>query len=139
MNEDCLILNIWSTGFNKKKPVLFWIHGGGFLSGTAYRETMNGSALATFDIIVSFNNRIGPFGFLYGGNEEAPGNVGWYDQLFALQWVKENIKSFGGDPNKITIFGNSAGGISVGFHLISDLSKGLFKRAIVQSGTPYFP
>ena len=139
MNEDCLFLNIWSTGFSNKKPVLFWIHGGGFLSGTAYRETMNGSALATFDVvIVSFNYRLGPFGFLYGGNDETPGNVGLFDQWFALKWVKENIESFGGDPNEITIFGNSAGGISVGFHLISNLSKDLFKRAIVQSGAPYF-
>ena len=140
MNEDCLFLNIWSSELNTPKPVLFWIHGGGFFMGSSFSKSINGSALATYDVvIVTINYRLGPFGFLYGGSEDAPGNVGLYDQLLALKWIRENIKSFGGDPDQITISGESAGAISVGLHLLSKKTTGLFKRAIIQSGTPYLP
>ena len=140
MNEDCLFLNIWSSNLQTLKPVLFWIHGGAFIMGSSFSESINGSALATYHVvIVTINYRLGLFGFLYGGSEDAPGNAGLYDQLLALKWINENIKSFGGDPDQITISGESAGAISVGLHLLSDMSKGLFKRAIIQSGAPYFP
>lgn len=139
MNEDCLFLNIWSTNLTDQMPVIFYIHGGAFIKGSSYRDSTNGSALATFGVvIVTFNYRLGPFGFLYGRSKEAPGNVGLYDQLLALIWVNQNIKSFGGDPNEITIFGESSGAFSVGYHLLSDLSEGLFKRAILNSGSSYF-
>lgn len=139
MNEDCLFLNVWSNGFKKLKPVFFWIHGGSFSIGSSFRTNLNGSALATFDVVVvTINYRLGALGFLYGASQDAPGNVGLYDQLLALKWVKQNIKHFGGDPRQITLSGESAGSISVGYHLLSDLSKGLFKRAIVMSGTPFY-
>ena len=85
-------------------------------------------------VIVTINYRLGPFGFLSLGNEDVPGNAGLRDQSMALDWVKKNIARFGGDNEKITIFGESAGGSSVALHLVTPLSKGLFKRAIVQSG-----
>ena len=88
-SEDCLVLNIWSPKSHNSsdlKPVMFWIHGGGFNGGTSF--SFNGSALATHDVvIVTVNYRLGPFGFLYGADETAPGNVGLYDQNFALKWV----------------------------------------------------
>ncbi|CAG2114545.1 unnamed protein product [Medioppia subpectinata] len=118
---------------------MFWIHGGGLTAGSAFQEWYNGSALATREVVVvSVNYRLGLFGFLYGDREDAPGNVGFYDQLLALKWVKENIHSFGGDRDQITIFGESAGGWSVSAHILSPLSKGLFKRAIIESGVLMF-
>ncbi|CAG2111665.1 unnamed protein product, partial [Medioppia subpectinata] len=117
------------------KPVMFWIHGGSLNMGSIFLDWFNGSVLATHDVVVvSVNYRLGPFGFLYGDREDAPGNVGLYDQLLGLKWVRENIHSFGGDRDQITIFGESAGSWSVSAHILSPLSKGLFKRAIMQSG-----
>ena len=141
MNEDCLFLNVWTPDINpnKTKSVMFFIHGGGFQDGSSLHGVMNydSTALALYDVVVvTINYRLGVFGFLYGENEEAPGNVGLYDQLLALNWVKTNIHVFGGDPNDITIFGQSAGSISVGQHILSPLSKGMFKRAILESGAP---
>ena len=80
------------------------------------------------------NYRLGAFGFLYGGDEIVPANLGIHDQIVALHWVQENIDRFGGDPNNVTIFGNSAGGFTVGILMLSPLAKGLFHRAIIQSG-----
>ncbi|CAG2105294.1 unnamed protein product [Medioppia subpectinata] len=135
MSEDCLVLNIWTTNTTALKPVMFWIHGGGLNIGTIFQTWFNGSVLATNDVVVvSVNYRLGQFGFLYGDREDAPGNVGFYDQLLALKWVKENIYSFGGDRDQITIFGQSAGSWSVSAHILSPLSKGLFKRTIMESG-----
>ena len=92
-SEDCLVLNIWSpysfTESSKLKPVMFWIHGGGLLFGSIFDPKYNGSVLATKDVVfVSTNYRLGPFGFLYGNDSTAPGNVAFYDQVMALKWVR---------------------------------------------------
>ncbi|XP_054166219.1 cholinesterase 1-like [Oppia nitens] len=145
-SEDCLHLNIWSPKqfhlydgrpYNKLKSVIVVFHSGGFSTGSAYMETANGSQMATRDVIVvSPNYRLGPLGFymLDPGDDSAPGNVAFYDQLLALRWIQDNIRSFGGDPNLVTIFGESAGSLSVSAHIISPVSRGLFKRAIMSSG-----
>jgi para-nitrobenzyl esterase len=134
-NEDCLYLNIWTPkADNKTRPVMFWIHGGGYLTGAGSRPRFNGSRLSVYGnvVVVTFNYRLGAFGFL-----DLPGvspNIGIQDQIAALKWVQENIQSFGGDPNNITIFGESAGSESIVILLITPLVKGLFHRAIMQSG-----
>jgi carboxylesterase type B len=137
MSEDCLYLNIYSeedmSDEKKLRPVMFWIHGGGLNGGDGYG--FDGTVFASNGIVlVSINYRLGPFGFLYGGEESAPGNVGILDQIMALHWVRDNIEYFGGDKNQITIFGHSAGSWSVNTLIVSPLSKNLFKRAIMQSG-----
>ncbi|XP_054158966.1 cholinesterase 1-like [Oppia nitens] len=151
-SEDCLVLNVWTpsvmsstttttttTTTTGLKPVMFWIYGGAFSLGSIFQIQYNGSVLAANDVVfVAANYRLGELGFLYGGQESAPGNAGLYDQLLALKWIKDNIESFGGDPNQVTIFGESAGSMSVSAHLLSPLSKGLFKRAIMQSGSLMF-
>ncbi|CAG2168479.1 unnamed protein product, partial [Oppiella nova] len=142
LSEDCLVLNIWSPQVSDinvvdkpLKPVMVWIYGGGFTFGSIFQfPTHNGSVLATHDIVfVSINYRLGAFGFLYSSDESSPGNMGLYDQQLALQWVKQDIHKFGGDPNMVTIFGESAGSWSVSVHILSPLSKGLFRRAIMES------
>ncbi|XP_032440594.1 putative inactive carboxylesterase 4 [Xiphophorus hellerii] len=138
LSEDCLYLNIYSPA-NKapdaKLPVMVWIHGGGFVIGSA--SSFDGSALAAYQdvVVVLIQYRLGVLGFLSTGDEHMPGNFGLLDQIQALKWVKENIHSFGGNPDLVTIFGVSAGGISVSLLLLSPLSDGLFHRAIAQSGT----
>lgn len=149
ISEDCLYLNLWIpsesgslTTTNKgPRTVLIWIHGGGYFSGTSTLEVYDGSILAGSNdvIVVSVNYRLGPFGFLYLGNEEAPGNVGLYDQTLAIEWVRENIAHFGGDPDSMTLFGESAGAGSVSLHLMSPVSRHLFKRAVLQSGSSNTP
>ncbi|KAG8331976.1 hypothetical protein J6590_029579 [Homalodisca vitripennis] len=140
-DEDCLYINVYMnelpTKDSVKKPVLFSIHGGAFLVGSGGSK-MNGAEHLLYDdvVVVAFNYRCGAFGFLSLENEEVPGNAGLKDQTLALKWVHDNIESFGGDPNNITIFGISAGGYSVGFHLVSPSSRGLFHKAIMQSGSP---
>ncbi|CAG2166539.1 unnamed protein product, partial [Oppiella nova] len=144
-SEDCLVLNIWTPNVNTNdtnesksqlKAVMFWIYAGGWTVGSIFQDIYNGSVLATNDVvIVSVNYRLGPLGFLYGGDHTSPGNLGLYDQLLGLKWVRENIHKFGGDRDQITIFGESAGSWSVSAHILSPLSKGLFKRAIMQSGS----
>ncbi|CAG2173673.1 unnamed protein product, partial [Oppiella nova] len=147
LSEDCLVLNVWtphvrsntSSKDSPLKPVMFWIHGGGLLTGSSFQYQYNGSALAAHDVVVvSINYRLAQFGFLYGGDDRAPGNQGFYDQLLALKWVSENIHKFGGDRDQITIFGESAGSWSVSVQILSPLSKGLFKRAIMESGAHMF-
>ncbi|UYV78930.1 BCHE [Cordylochernes scorpioides] len=142
MDEDCLYLNIWtpSSSSDDRKPVMFWIHGGAFLFGSG-GYIYDGSVLGALGdvVIVTINYRLGSFGFLVSETEDAPGNMGLYDQLMALRWVHDNIEYFGGDPDKITVFGESAGGISVGALLTSKLAENLFKRAIMQSGAPTIP
>ncbi|XP_013141548.1 PREDICTED: cholinesterase 1-like, partial [Papilio polytes] len=114
---------------------MVWIHGGGFSSGSGSDEMYGPDYLVRNDVIlVSFNYRLEVLGFLCLDTEDAPGNAGMKDQVAALRWVQKNISNFGGDPNNVTIFGESAGGSSVSFHLLSPMSKGLFKRAIPQSG-----
>ena len=135
-SEDCLFLNVFKPVTNNEKllPVMVYIHGGGFQLGSIFFSLSDASFLASYGevIVVSINYRLGPFGFLYGGNSDAPGNVGFHDQLLGLKWVQENIENFGGDPNKVTIFGESAGSISVSALVQSPLAKNLFIRAIMQ-------
>ena len=123
-------------------PVLIWIHGGGFWAGFGGEERHNGARLAQKGaVVVTLNYRLGAFGFLAHpalaseSPHHAAGNYGLLDQIAALQWVKRNIARFGGDPSRVTIFGESAGGFSVGSLIASPLAKGLFQRAILESGT----
>ncbi|UYV67760.1 BCHE [Cordylochernes scorpioides] len=145
MSEDCLYLNIWVPVTKKlntePKSVLVWIYGGGFTQGSTSGPWYNGQIIAAHgDVIVaSMNYRVGAMGFLNCATRDEPGNIGLYDQALALRWIRNNIAYFGGNPESMTIFGESAGGLSVGFHLTSPFSKGLFKRAIMQSGTANLP
>ncbi|NXS22389.1 SASB hydrolase, partial [Mystacornis crossleyi] len=138
MSEDCLYLNVYtpvSTGQQEKLPVLVWIHGGGLVWGAG--STYDGSALAAFDnvVVVTIQYRLGIAGYLSTGDEHARGNWGYLDQVAALRWIQDNIIHFGGDPGSVTIFGESAGGISVSALVLSPLAKGLFHKAISESGT----
>ncbi|WP_462410754.1 carboxylesterase/lipase family protein [Neobacillus sp. Marseille-QA0830] len=142
MSEDCLYLNVWSPGADdKKRPVMVWIHGGAYLSGSGSSSWYDGASFATQGdvVVVTINYRLGVLGFLHlaeiGGEEYAvSGNCGILDQVAALQWVQENIAAFGGDPNNVTIFGESAGAMSVGVLLGFPSAQGLFQKAILQSG-----
>ncbi len=141
-SEDCLYLNIWSPASDdKRRPVLVWIHGGFFTVGSGSDPRFNGTAMAERHdvVVVTINYRLGPFGFLQlreiGGEEyAASGNCGMLDQVAALTWVQENIAAFGGDPDCVTIFGQSAGGRSVGLLLSMPSARGLFHRAVIHSG-----
>ncbi|XP_050531758.1 esterase E4-like isoform X3 [Daktulosphaira vitifoliae] len=137
-SEDCLYLNVYSPITNEKwLPVMVWIHGGSFKVGYGGPDRFGPKYFMDKDIIiVSINYRLGVLGFLSTEDDVITGNFGLKDQVMALKWVQENIRSFNGDPERITIFGGSAGGVSVGLHLLSSMSKGLFHRAILQSGTP---
>ena len=133
-SEDCLYLDVYRpVTESPNKTVMVWIHGGGFLIGGT--NVFDARYLATLNdvIVVSISYRLGAIGFLLLDDLEAPGNSAMFDQLMALQWVQTNIRNFGGDPMKVTIFGESAGGSSVGLHLISPLSVGLYSRAILES------
>ncbi|KAF0882900.1 ACES Acetylcholinesterase, partial [Crocuta crocuta] len=144
LSEDCLYLNVW-TPYPRPvspTPVLVWIYGGGFYSGASSLDVYDGRFLAQAEgtVLVSMNYRVGAFGFLaLPGSREAPGNVGLLDQRLALQWVQDNVATFGGDPMSVTLFGESAGAASVGMHLLSPPSRGLFHRAVLQSGAPNGP
>ncbi|XP_063038734.1 LOW QUALITY PROTEIN: acetylcholinesterase-like [Melospiza melodia melodia] len=144
MSEDCLYLNIWAPAPRPETPapVLVWIYGGGFYSGAASLDVYDGRFLAAAEgvLVVSMNYRVGALGFLaLPGHPEAPGNVGLLDQRLALRWVQANIAAFGGDPGAVTLFGESAGAASAGLHLLSGGSRGLFRRAVLQSGSPNGP
>lgn len=135
-SEDCLFLNVFSLNLTPStlRPVIVYIHGGGFVSGAG--SDFQPDFLVRYDIVVvTINYRLGALGFLSMGTEEVPGNAGLKDQVAALKWVQENIAAFGGDPDNVTIMGQSAGGASVTYHLASPLSCGLFKRGIALSGT----
>ncbi|XP_066469164.1 cholinesterase-like [Tiliqua scincoides] len=142
LSEDCLFLNVWvpHPRPSTPAPVLVWIYGGGFVTGTASLDIYNGALLAATEnvIVASMNYRLGVLGFLYLP-PAAPGNMGLWDQHLALKWVKENAAVFGGDPALVTLLGHSAGAASVGFHLLSPASQPLFSRAVLQSGTPNAP
>ncbi|KAL1494856.1 hypothetical protein ABEB36_010374 [Hypothenemus hampei] len=134
----CLYINVYlpNNASSDALPVMFWIYGGGFEEGNAEKALYGPDYLIEHDVIVvTFNYRLGPFAFLSTGDEILPGNLGLKDQNLALNWTHKNIKYFGGDPEKITIFGESAGGASTGLHLISKRSAGLFRAAIAQSGS----
>ncbi|KAG5879329.1 hypothetical protein JTB14_030192 [Gonioctena quinquepunctata] len=137
--EDCLYINVFTPiipGKNSTAPVRMDIYGGGFTHGAA--STSGGGFSYFLDngiIVVTFNYRVGPFGFLSTGDGVIPGNMGLKDQLMAMKWVKNNIHLFGGDPNKVTLSGRSAGGASVTYHILSPQSKGLFRAAMSSSGS----
>lgn len=136
-SEDCLYLNVYTPEINSETllPVMFFIHGGGYKSGSGNVDNYGPDFLVAHGIVlVTINYRLDALGFLCLDTEEVPGNAGLKDQVAALKWVKENISSFGGDPDNITVFGESAGGASTSFHVISPMSKGLFKRVISMSG-----
>ena len=132
-SEDCLFLDVYTTNVSLSLPVLFYIHGGAYRGGSAVSFPSDILALQGV-VVVVIQYRLGPFGFLTTGDSAAPGNFGMLDQVEALKWVKENINHFGGDPSKVTIFGESAGATSVSLHLLSPLSEGLFHQAIAESG-----
>ncbi|XP_074737283.1 fatty acyl-CoA hydrolase precursor, medium chain-like isoform X1 [Strix uralensis] len=136
-SEDCLYLNVYSPAGSDKKdklPVMVWIHGGNFIFGGASRY--DGSALSAYEniVVVIIQYRLGLLGFFSTGDEHARGNWAFLDQVAALRWIQENIEPFGGDPGSVTLFGVSAGSCSVFAHVLSPLSKGLFHKAISESG-----
>ncbi|CAH2324160.1 carboxylesterase 5A-like [Pelobates cultripes] len=142
ISEDCLMLNVFTPadrGQDARLPVMVFIHGGGLTMGGV--SIYEGSAMSAYEnvVMVVIQYRLGLPGFLSTGDDEAPGNYGFLDQVAALQWVQENIENFGGDPKSVTIFGESAGGVSVAAQVLSPLSKGLFHRAIAESGCALFP
>ncbi len=141
--EDCLYANVWvpASPSSKKLAVMVWIYGGGFVNGGSSPAVYDGSQFAKRGVVlVSFNYRLGRFGFfahpaLTKENPDGPlGNYGFMDQIAALQWVKRNIRAFGGDPGNVTLFGESAGGGSVLTMMTSPLAKGLIQKAIIESG-----
>ncbi|GBP82669.1 Esterase FE4 [Eumeta japonica] len=135
--EDCLKINVYvPVEAAKPLPVMVYIHGGAFLMGSGGKLIYGPEFLVRHDVIVvTFNYRLGSLGFVCLGIKEAPGNAGLRDQIAALKWVKRNIAAFGGDPDNITLFGESAGGTSTSFLIASNLTDGLFNRAIIQSGS----
>ncbi|KAG5669159.1 hypothetical protein PVAND_017054 [Polypedilum vanderplanki] len=139
--DDCLYLNIFTKCINPKKPMatLVYIHGGGFYSGSAILHSYSPDYILMHDIVVvTFNYRIGPHGFLKLNDKSlnVPGNAGLKDQQLAMKFVRENIQNFGGDPNNVTLMGHSSGATCVSLHCMSETSKELFHRAIVLSGSP---
>ncbi|HSE97049.1 MAG TPA: carboxylesterase family protein, partial [Blastocatellia bacterium] len=146
-SEDCLYLNVWTEAkAGERRPVMVWIHGGGLTRGSGSNRVYDGASLAKKGVvIVTINYRLGPLGYLAHAEltAESPnrssGNYGVLDQIAALKWVQKNIAAFGGDPSRVTIFGESAGSWSVNALVASPLAKGLFHRAIGQSGGSFGP
>ena len=148
VSEDCLYLNIWTPAksADDRLPVMVWIHGGGFAHGTGAAAGYDGENLARKGVVVvTINYRLGIFGFLAlpeltaESPQHASGNYALLDQIAALEWVQKNIAAFGGDPSRVTIFGESAGSVSVNALMASPLAKGLFARAIGESGGSFGP
>jgi para-nitrobenzyl esterase len=144
LDEDCLYLNVWTPGTDGRRPVMVWIHGGGFTIGAGSEPLYNGMGLASRGdvVVVTVNYRLGALGFLYmpdfaDAEGEACANFGMLDQVAALEWVRDEIAAFGGDQDNVTIFGESAGGMAVGVLLASPRAAGLFRRAILQSGSAH--
>ena len=142
MDESCLYINVWTgaSASRERRPVMVWIHGGGFFEGSGSDPVTDGTGLARKGVIlVTFNYRLGPLGFLATPQLSAEsahhssGDYGLLDEIAALKWVKRNIAAFGGDPDNVTVFGHSAGAGSVNFLSISPLAKGLFRRALAES------
>ena len=141
-SEDCLYLNVHAPRYrpaSRPAAVLVWIYGGGFYSGSAALDVYDPTELVAAGgvVVVAMQYRVASLGFLRLG--EAPGNVGLLDQRQALHWVQQNIAAFGGDPRRVTLFGNSAGAASVSLHLLSPQSAPLFRRAVLQSGSATNP
>ncbi|XP_031196981.1 acylcarnitine hydrolase-like [Mastomys coucha] len=142
MSEDCLYLNIYTPAHAQEGsnlPVMVWIHGGGLVAGMA--SMYDGSLLAAIEdlVVITIQYRLGILGFFSTGDEHARGNWGYLDQVAALRWVQQNIVHFGGNPDRVTIFGESAGGTSVSTHVVSPMSQGLFHGAIMESGVALLP
>lgn len=139
-NENCLFLNLYTPQLEQEEEssyaVMIFIHGGGFALGTG-QDYGPDYLLDENVILVTINYRLGPLGFFSTGNEIVPGNNGLKDQTLAIKWVHQNIKAFGGDSKRITLFGVSSGGVSVHYHMFSPLTKGLFHAGISQSGTVF--
>jgi para-nitrobenzyl esterase len=142
MSEDCLFLNVWTPGLDsRKRPVMVWLHGGGFSSGSGGDVFVEGGNLAHGGdvVVVTINHRLNVFGFLQLGNAWGPdyassGQAGMLDIVLSLEWVRDNIARFGGDPGNVTIFGESGGGRKVAMLMAMPPAKGLFHKAIIQSG-----
>ena len=141
-SEDLLFLNVWTPGLDdRQRPVMVWFHGGGFVTGSGSSNVYDGVNLATRGdvVVVTVNHRLNAFGYLYlGAFDERfadSGNVGNLDMVMALEWVRDNISAFGGDPERVTIFGQSGGGAKVNTLMAMESADGLFDRAIVQSGS----
>jgi len=144
MSEDCLYLNVWTaaTSANDKRPVMVWLHPGGYTSGSGAAPGTDGEALAKKGVVlVTINYRLGIFGFFSHpdltreSDRRGAANQAFLDQTAALQWVQKNIAAFGGDPKRVTVFGDSAGASSIGNLVASPLTKGTYQRAIAESGT----
>jgi para-nitrobenzyl esterase len=143
IREDCLYLNVWSQNLDgdAPQPVMVWIHGGSNINGVSHEPNYHGHNLAKRDVVVvSINYRLGALGFMAHpaltaeSDRKVSGNYGLLDQIAALEWVRDNIASFGGDPDRVTAFGESAGAGDIGTLIASPLARGLFRRAIIQSG-----
>ncbi|XP_047385989.1 cocaine esterase-like isoform X1 [Sciurus carolinensis] len=142
MSEDCLFLSIYTPAHaheGSNLPVMVWIHGGALVIGMA--SMYDGSSLAAFEdvVVVTIQYRVGVLGFFSTGDQHATGNWGYLDQVAALRWVQQNIAHFGGNPDRVTIFGESAGGTSVSSLVVSPVSRGLFHGAIMESGVALLP
>jgi para-nitrobenzyl esterase len=143
IGEDCLVLNVWTPSVTRgKRPVMVWLHGGGYTGGSDGAPTYDGTNLARKQdvVVVGINHRLNVFGYLYLGKLDGAkyadsGNVGMLDCVLALEWVRDNITHFGGDPNNVTIFGESGGGGKVSVLMAMPPAKGLFHKAIVESGS----
>lgn len=139
--EDCLVLNVYAPAHAAGAvPVMVFVHGGGYYDGSGYPSLYGPEYLIRHGVLlVTVNYRVNIQGFLCLRTREAPGNAGLKDQVAALKWIRKNIAQFGGDPEQVTVFGESAGAASVSLHLLSPMSKGLFQRAIIQSGSSTAP
>ncbi|MGC1397173.1 carboxylesterase/lipase family protein, partial [Candidatus Binatus sp.] len=143
MSENCLVLNVWTPAVNdgRKRPVMFWCHGGAFISGSGDSPWYDGTNLCRKGdvVVVTINHRLGAFGYLHlaefgGEGFGASGNAGMLDIVAALEWVRDNIAAFGGDAGNVTIFGESGGGAKVSVLMAMPTAHGLFHKAIIQSG-----
>nr|AFI47642.1 ace-1(R) [Plutella xylostella] len=142
MQEDCLYINIVTPRPRPKNAaVMLWVFGGGFYSGTATLDVYDPKILVSEEkiVYVSMQYRVASLGFLFFDTPDVPGNAGLFDQLMALQWVKDNIQYFGGNPHNVTLFGESSGAVSVSLHLLSPLSRNMFSQAIMQSAAASAP
>lgn len=138
MSEDCLNLNIWTPSTKAKLPVMVWLHGGGFRTGS--NRVLGTTFAAKGSVVVALNYRLGPLGFFaHPELNDKAANPGALDMVAGLQWVKQNIQYFGGDPENITLFGVSAGGMAVNLMVTNSKAKGLFHKAIAQSGYATWP
>ena len=142
-SEDCLFLNVWTPAVKdgRKRPVMFWCHGGGFTMGSGSASIYDGTNLTRRGdvVVVTVNHRLGPFGYLYlgelaGEQFDKSGNAGMLDIVIALEWVRDNIAAFGGDPDNVTLFGESGGGYKISVLMAMPKAAGLFHRAIIESG-----